>query len=234
VTQMTCMFSDSKSFNQPIGVWNVSNVLDMNFMFDNSIFSTMNYDNLLINWSQLSLRNNVKFSAGTTKYSQIATSARQSLIDNFGWIITDGGLIPNVPDAPVLQTISSPSTTGNITLQWSIVTGANSYKIYRSLSEILSIDGLTPIATTDMTSYSDYGLSEDSYYFAIVAANASGDSPISNCEYVIVDLPATVPTAPQNVIIAETGDGWISNHLIHSIQRKGEKTNHCLEKCDTI
>ena len=33
---MSCMFHGTKAFNQPIGEWDVSNVTNMKFMFDNA------------------------------------------------------------------------------------------------------------------------------------------------------------------------------------------------------
>ena len=36
VKDMEDMFLDATSFNQPLNDWNVSNVTDMNFMFENA------------------------------------------------------------------------------------------------------------------------------------------------------------------------------------------------------
>jgi len=51
--------------------------------------SINNYDALLIGWSQLELENNVLF-GGFSQYCNGA-DARQYIIDNFNWNITDGG-----------------------------------------------------------------------------------------------------------------------------------------------
>jgi len=90
VTNMKAMFAGS-SFNQDIGAWNVSNVTNMRWMFENSGISTDNYDNILIGWSQQALQPDVLFGAENSNFCNGA-GARQSIIDTYGWTITDGGL----------------------------------------------------------------------------------------------------------------------------------------------
>jgi hypothetical protein len=62
--------------------------------------SVENYDNILIGWSQLALQSNVTFGGGNhwrDRSNAVAlilcngAAARQSIIDNFGWTINDGG-----------------------------------------------------------------------------------------------------------------------------------------------
>jgi hypothetical protein len=54
--------------------------------------STSNYDNTLIGWSSLNLKSNVNFNAGNSTYSSASISARNKLINDYGWTIIDGGL----------------------------------------------------------------------------------------------------------------------------------------------
>ena len=96
VTNMSNMFNTATAFNQLIGSWNMSNVTNMSGMFFGSGLSTANYDATLIGWSTItapetSLKPNVIFSAGNSKYCNGAT-ARSSIISTYGWTITDGGL----------------------------------------------------------------------------------------------------------------------------------------------
>jgi len=116
VTDMGQMFYFANSFNQDVSNWNVGNVIDMHQMFyyahkfnqdvsnwnitkvpDFSNFvhgtdmSIHNYDKLLISWAGKPVMKNVKLSVGRVMYSSSAVAARNNLINNHGWIISDGG-----------------------------------------------------------------------------------------------------------------------------------------------
>ncbi|WP_299557240.1 BspA family leucine-rich repeat surface protein [Seonamhaeicola sp.] len=90
VTTMRSMFQRATLFDQDLGSWDVSNVTDMVQMFNLTSLSVVNYDNILMGWNSLNLQPNVTFSAGETQFC-LGEAARQNMIDNDGWIITDGG-----------------------------------------------------------------------------------------------------------------------------------------------
>ncbi|NNE78055.1 MAG: BspA family leucine-rich repeat surface protein, partial [Pricia sp.] len=91
ITDMSGMFYYS-TLNYDLGNWDVSNVTDMTAMFANTALSTENYDATLMGWSSLpSLQNGVVFDAGKSLYC-LGENARQELIDDYGWTITDQGL----------------------------------------------------------------------------------------------------------------------------------------------
>ncbi|MDG4949373.1 BspA family leucine-rich repeat surface protein [Weeksellaceae bacterium KMM 9724] len=91
VINMDSMFRGATAFDQNIGNWNVTNVVNMSNMLKGASLSTENYDALLIGWSTQSLNNGIDFHAGDSMYCS-GEDARQEIIDNFGWTITDLGL----------------------------------------------------------------------------------------------------------------------------------------------
>jgi len=86
---MRYMFRGASSFDQDLGIWDISNLLYAWGMFINSNLSNSNYDQLLIGWEDNAHNTNVHFDAGHAKYCAGET-ARDNLIAD-GWVITDGG-----------------------------------------------------------------------------------------------------------------------------------------------
>ena len=93
VTDMSTMFDGTTSFNQNLASWDVSSVIDMTNMFRGVTLSENNYNSLLSGWSVLTLQNNVIFSGGKSKYTSVEESARNNIINNSNWTITDGGKV---------------------------------------------------------------------------------------------------------------------------------------------
>tara|TARA_B110000211_G_scaffold109653_1_gene127253 strand:- start:31 stop:1194 length:1164 start_codon:yes stop_codon:yes gene_type:complete len=91
ITNMNWTFNSASSFNQNLSEWNIGNVNTMGGCFKDSGLSTVNYDNILIGWSEQELQSDVQFGAQNINYCNGA-DAKQSIIDTYGWIITDGGL----------------------------------------------------------------------------------------------------------------------------------------------
>lgn len=91
VTNMAYLFSECSSFDQDISGWNVSQVANMDSMFQGVTLSTNNYDALLNNWSSIYLYPFVNFNAGFSQYSCFSEVARTLILDNFYWVISDGG-----------------------------------------------------------------------------------------------------------------------------------------------
>ena len=137
-------------------------------------------------------------------------------------------------------------------LSWVSVDGAVSYNVYRFTSMITNINGsLTFVTNTKLTSAVDTELTNGTYYYAITAVSASGESTNSNCQYIIIAIPlsnststtttTTIPNSststssnnPQinNIEIGLISGGYRRNcgnrgdRILLQIQEKGEQPN---------
>jgi surface protein len=106
VTSLQNTFLGASSFDQDLSSWDIINVTNFGNFLSGANLSTANYDALLIGWEatlQATYPNGagytptISFTAGGSKYSYgvAADTARQSLINNFNWTITDGGAVAN-------------------------------------------------------------------------------------------------------------------------------------------
>ena len=91
----TEMFADAVSLDIDVSGWNISSLLDATDMLDNTSFSTIHYDALLVNWAAQApnIQSGVTLGVGLTQYT-IATSqtARDTLTNApYNWTINDGG-----------------------------------------------------------------------------------------------------------------------------------------------
>ncbi|RLE45298.1 hypothetical protein DRJ25_05870, partial [Candidatus Woesearchaeota archaeon] len=107
VTNMDCLFCGAPvQVKHDLSGWNVSSLQSAKDMFAQTALSTTNYDALLISWSEQSLQNNVTFDAGNSKYCA-GESAREKMINLYGWTITDGGKTDScLPSAPEVSSIT--------------------------------------------------------------------------------------------------------------------------------
>ena len=103
VTSMRSIFYKSYLFDQNISSWNVNKVSNLSSFITQGGFSESNYNALLIGWEatlQASFPNGAGYSLtpsttfGASQYTGggSAATARASLVSNFNWTITDGGI----------------------------------------------------------------------------------------------------------------------------------------------
>jgi hypothetical protein len=91
VQNMNGLFRFAASSNPNARDWDVSSVTNMGNIFQGANLSVENLTACYENWSQLNLRQNVTFSAGTTKYNASGQAGRDILVNTYNWNITDGG-----------------------------------------------------------------------------------------------------------------------------------------------
>jgi hypothetical protein len=86
--------------------------------------------------------------------------------------------------APTLSPLTNIGT--QIFLNWTQISGATIYYIYRAATEIISTSGLPPIGMTSLN-YSKKTVSTSrTYYYVIIASNSISNSSISNCENITI------------------------------------------------
>jgi len=98
VTNMLGMFFEATNFDQDISAWQIDSLADATQMLDNTDMSTANYDELLKSWDTQAGNKGVTSvqlgAAGVTfTGGSAAATARDSLINDHGWTINDGGSV---------------------------------------------------------------------------------------------------------------------------------------------
>jgi surface protein len=98
VTTMGFMLKSTLSFDQDISTWQIDSLTDATSMLNNSGLSTANYDKLLKSWDTQAGNKGVTgvqlgASGVTFTGGSAAETARDSLINDHGWTINDGGSV---------------------------------------------------------------------------------------------------------------------------------------------
>jgi hypothetical protein len=92
------------------------------------------------------------------------------------------------PNTPVLSEISPAiDRDGTIKLDWNDVAEATYYRVYRESSAIVDTTGKIAIANPTSSQYTDRGLEDGIYYYAVTSVGTYGESDPSNCLFVTVE-----------------------------------------------
>ncbi len=130
---------------------------------------------------------------------------------------------PNPPSPPTLYQPTSPDLDGTITLFWSAVSGATSYRVYWSTSALGSYNYL---GSTSNLFFTDINKPDGIWWYKVKSKNSAGTSGYSNevsvtvgvilspranghyTEYVMLDIaPDTITQIEYNLF---DGEGWQS------------------------
>src|SRR5690606_19173488 len=137
VTTMNSMLFIAMAFDQSLGSWDISSVMDMDDMLLSTGLSSANYSATLIGWAALpTVPSNITLDAGGQEYCPgAAAEAWQRLRDEYHWDIqnhkeatdcggggTDGAFITTWRTTAADESITirtNPSVTGyNYTVNW--------------------------------------------------------------------------------------------------------------------
>ena len=93
VTNVSNMFANNVEFDQDLSAWDLTSCTDFTNFLEDCTLSTANYDATLIAWAARDMQNSEAVHFGSSTYTEggDAAAARQSLIDDDSWTITDGG-----------------------------------------------------------------------------------------------------------------------------------------------
>ncbi|MHA1926734.1 MAG: hypothetical protein ACW974_12525 [Candidatus Thorarchaeota archaeon] len=101
---------------------------------------------------------------------------------------------------PVIENISpDPDPDGSVLVNWNDDAGAENWTLFRHTNEIndLNLDAATEVASGLAESqYTDSGLTNGTYWYAVVAIDSIGVSYLSNSVSVTVAIPSTATTTP--------------------------------------
>lgn len=140
------MFAQAGAFDQSLANWDVTKVIAMVDMFAGVELSTTNYENTLIGWGSQNVQNGVIFDGGLSRYNfGQAYQKKEKLINDYGWTITDGGLIVTEIDSWADLRAIDNDLNGAYRLMKDLGPSDPGYETYNDTTSSASI-GWAPIA----------------------------------------------------------------------------------------
>ena len=122
-------------------------------------------------------------------YYYAVCSSNETGTSDFSNCVSVSVEFPN-PTPPTIElTSSNPSTTGEISLNWTENPNGIHYTIYRYTSLITELNSsVTNLYQTPTPGYSEKILSQGKFYYVVTTTTVNGTSDISNCVSVLIDF----------------------------------------------
>jgi len=190
----------------------------MDGMFSNVTLSTINYSNMLLDWSALSLQSGVNFNAGNSKYyTGTPATARGVLTSTYSWNISDGGsTVPPTFNDTADGNWNSGTTWGNAgSVEGTDYPGPYDTAIINSNTVTLSAN--QTVSTTTVSSSGILNLA--GYQFSVSPFTVSSTLKLTGDETAVGGGALTTPTLTDSTVeyIATSGTrnikGWTYNNL---------------------
>ncbi len=140
LTNLDLTFRYAVMFDQDISGWNISGVTIFNNLLLNTVGpSQANYDAILIGWEAQAPQTGKTISFGEATYTPggAAEAARTSLINTYGWTITDGGpraaqtsgfLLDDYPGAAAAYSFRQLSSSTSVVAQLSTTISSTDFR----------------------------------------------------------------------------------------------------------
>ena len=93
LVQAGSVFRNASNANPDCRNWKPTSLTDASNMLTGSDLSVENLTAIYTKWPQLTLQQNVAFSAGNTQYNASGQAGRDILVNTYNWIIEDGGQV---------------------------------------------------------------------------------------------------------------------------------------------
>ena len=136
--------------------WDISNITNMADLFRLGGFDTVKkYDDTLISWSAGNPQSNIVINFGDNQYTYEAASARQTLIDTYGWTITDGGQVAS-PEFVISVKTDNTGTSNDD--QFTVPAPSNGFNYTIQTSDGQTISNLTGPYTVTFPTAGEYDL----------------------------------------------------------------------------
>jgi len=131
-------------------------------------------------------------------------------VGDVGGVLVFQKIVTYPPLTPNLRSVAPISGyDSKVSVNWDAVNNATSYTAYRDNSSISTISGsVQSIGTVAGLNYTDTLSASGTYYYAVVASNAGGDSGVSNCISITVTISESNKSGPGG--IAGSDFLWLS------------------------